>query len=184
MAMLFASLPVSSYDFESNGIFYKILSMDNLTVEVTYGDYTYKGIVSIPSHVTFGNAIFKVKSIGSRCFEGCQELLELSLPDEINNISYRSFFGCSSLKKVNLSPSVLYIGREAFQECISLKSINLPTSLKEIQYRTFSGCTGLTEIIIPANIKVIDEKAFEGTINIKKVTLEDSSEPIEIYGCY
>ena len=45
MAVLCAAMPVSAYDFETDGIYYNIISMADMEVEVTYRpNGTYGGM--------------------------------------------------------------------------------------------------------------------------------------------
>ena len=111
IAMLCASISASAYDFEVDGIYYKILSLEDLTCEVTYNSASassqnllfnekrtstigsldrsypsYKGDVSIPSMVNYKGREFTVTGIGEFAFLNCRELHSLTLPSTILNI--------------------------------------------------------------------------------------------------
>ena len=103
-----------AYDFEVDGIYYNVLSLSDLTCEVTYnaeneksgylGFYesrggsrgtsglsrtypSYKGEVIIPATVNYKGRELKVTGIGDYAFLNCSELTSLSLPSSITNIS-------------------------------------------------------------------------------------------------
>ena len=117
VAVLLCSATASAYDFEVDGIYYNILSMSYLTVEVTYGDNKYSGEVVIPSTVSYKSKTLTVKSIGFSAFEDC-----------------------SGLTSVTIGNSVTYIGSSAFDGCSSLTSITIPNSVASIGYNAFDGC--------------------------------------------
>ena len=62
LVLLITSSYLYAYDFEVDGIFYNITSIENKTVEVTYStDLNYQqNRVVIPSEVTWGNYNFTV----------------------------------------------------------------------------------------------------------------------------
>lgn len=108
--MLFAvSILANAYDFEVDGIYYNIVSLNDLTCEVTYdvsnqtykdlrfrggSQYSslstsypsYKGNVIIPEKVNYKGRELTVIGIGSFAFLNCSELTSLSLPSTISNI--------------------------------------------------------------------------------------------------
>ena len=56
----------SAYDFEADGVFYNITSIEKKTVEVTYSseqNYQQRKVV-IPSEVEWNGYLFKVEGIG------------------------------------------------------------------------------------------------------------------------
>lgn len=109
ITIICASLSASAYDFEVDGIYYNVLSLSDLTCEVTY-DYknystsklifvgawiteplttsypSYEGDVCIPQKVTYKNREFTVTSIGQYAFLNCTSLTSLTLPPTISNI--------------------------------------------------------------------------------------------------
>lgn len=73
-----------AYDFESDGFYYNILSLSDLTVQVTCSDVenesenktaTYSGDITIPKTVDYSGRTFTVTSINKYAF------------------TYRSFWG-------------------------------------------------------------------------------------------
>lgn len=111
-----------AYDFEVDGIYYNVLSLSDLTCEVTYNaenaktgylDFndrdgsgitrlsttypSYKGEVTIPATVNYKGRELKVTGIGYYAFLNCTELTVLSLPSSITSISevlVSSYFNC------------------------------------------------------------------------------------------
>ena len=62
--------------------------------------------------------------LGDSVFEGCKNLTEITLPDEISAIPPQAFYGCTSLTTVNAS-NVTEIESEAFCNCTSLTTLNV-----------------------------------------------------------
>ena len=139
------------YEFEADGINYRI-GEDN-TVSVIYKKGEYSGDVVIPSSVVYQGNTYSVTSIGSWAFAFCDDLTSVTIPN-----------------------SVTYIGDDAFQEC-SLTSITIPNSVTDIRFEAFRNC-GLTSVTIPSSVRSIGYGAFFGC-NLTTITSEIKN-PFEI----
>lgn len=133
----------SEYDFEVNDIYYNIISESNKTVEVTYRDRldpyessygsayrcTYWQGVTIPETVTYNGNTYRVIRIGDYAFanyngygidcgfitdEHLRGLLEISIPEGIEEIGEYAFMGCTSLNFILLPKTLKTIGEYAF----------------------------------------------------------------------
>ncbi len=118
MALVISSLSISSsaYDFEVDGIYYNVLSLDDMTCEVTYNadnrncqnmsfcwgsaslSYpSYSGSITIPAKVNYKGRELSVTRIGEYAFLNCTGLTSLSLPStitQIEEIQVSSYRGC------------------------------------------------------------------------------------------
>lgn len=123
IAMLLSILTSSAYDFKVDGIYYNVLSLDDLTCEVTYNAEneklqnlyfdknsgvaggtslsitypSYKGTVIVPEKVSYKGRTLTVTGVGRYAFLNCSELTSLSLPSSILNISevmISSYYDC------------------------------------------------------------------------------------------
>lgn len=63
------------------------------------------------------------KTIGTQAFYGCEQLVNVSMNDEVTRIESSAFFLCSSLEFIELPGTVSYIGRRAFNGCGKLKRV-------------------------------------------------------------
>ncbi len=108
-----------AYDFEVDGIFYNITSIEEKTVEVTYStDLNYQqNYIVIPAEVTWNNYVFSVKGIGRNAFDSG------NYPNKVDTII--------------ISKGIEYIGELAFQ-CQRLKKIQIPNTVKTIGSNAFS----------------------------------------------
>lgn len=87
--VLLGTMVAQAYDFEVDGIYYNILSLDDMTFEVTYKSNTsgkyispYSGSIQIPSTV----AGYTVTAIGDYAFDGCENLLEVTIPETVTSM--------------------------------------------------------------------------------------------------
>lgn len=109
-----------------------------------------------------------VKHIESNCFEGCAELVEVRLSEQILTISEKCFMGCKKLVTVNVPATVKSIQNCAFYECFSLSDIVLPEGLERIYSGAFMYCNSLKNINFPSTLIGIGEAAFS-TSGLTKV---------------
>ena len=107
-------------------------------------------------------------------FQGCTNLVAVTLPPNITRIHNRAFMGCSSLKYVYGMPdAVTVLGDATFSGCSSLTSINLPASLLMINTNLFYGCSSLRWINIPEGVTYYGDEAFAGCSALTKVTVNN-----------
>ena len=140
------------YDFLIDGIYYSILTDDNLAVSVVDvsipSTAPYWVEITIPSKVYYGGTWLTVKEIGSSAFSVFRnnedhDLSKLTLPNTIEIIRGSAFYG--------ISPSFNTNG--AYQ--------TLPSSLRIIESYAFGQC-GISEVKIPASVESIGYYAFGG----------------------
>lgn len=189
MMILMSFLPASSYDFEVDNKYYNVISLDDMTCELTcmkeenYESNVYKGDIVVPSEVSYNGKTFSVIRIGSYAFRNSSEALTITLPNSINTIGYSAFKDCTKLKNINLPDGITDIGSSAFDSCEALESISIPKGLKEIPGDMLYRCASLREIIIPSNITRIGAEAFNRS-GIERVIIEDSESAIELKGSF
>ena len=110
VAMLLTYLSASAYKFEVDGIYYSIVSLQDLTCEVVAGDEGYTGDVVIPAEITYNNRTLSVISIAKSAFDCCSSLTSIELPNSVTSIGESAFDGCSSLTSIEIPNSVTSIG--------------------------------------------------------------------------
>lgn len=183
------SVSASAYDFEVDGIYYNVVSLSDLTCEVTYKDSegaSYTGDVKIPSTVTYNRKTLSVTSVGEMAFRLCPELTSVEIPNSVIAIGASAFARSASLNSVKLGSSVTSIGKSAFFHCASLASIEIPNSVTSIGSDMFAGCTSLTSIGIPNSVTNIEYNAFYGCTSLASIEMPNSVTGIgnkAFYGC-
>ena len=129
--------------------------------------------IVIPSEVTeIGGFVFAnsgvrkvvigsgVKIIGRGAFKNCKTLMEISLPNGLEEIGASAFEDCVGLQKVYIGDLTKTIGEKAFKGCGTLVEVYLPEDLEEIGASAFENCVGLQKIYGGSKIKRIGDAAF------------------------
>lgn len=95
VAVLLCSIVASAHDFEADGIYYNIISVNDLTVAVTYKGNSYdeisneySGEVIIPETIAYKSKVLKVTSIGDDAFSDCSGLTSIEIPNSVTTIQY------------------------------------------------------------------------------------------------
>ena len=175
---------LSAYDFEENGIFFKILSAEDNTIEITaknqdaYYSNGYKGDVVIPSTVTHDKNEYKVVGIGNCCFQNCDSLLSITLPETIEYIGTMSFYDCRRLSEIDFPKSLKNINEGAFMGCQELRRIAIPDNVETLEGNIFRGCRNLYEVEIGNGIKLLPYGLFSDCNNLQVVYLGNKIEQI------
>lgn len=105
-------------------------------------------------------------------FHGLHSLTAVNLPSVVSIDRY-AFQGCDNLKELHLGNDLTTIGHWAFDGCPIEGVLSFGESLKSIGAFAFSnkeGAYGLTEIKLDSNVNTIWEEAFTGHDNINKIT--------------
>lgn len=125
-----------------------------------------------------------IYSLGSHAFYGCENLEEITLPENVGHIGYslsrddlgfsHTFDGCINLKSVKFSEKAWNdydTCKGLFKNCVNLKEVKLPDTISCIPESTFENCENLEEITIPDKVCMISKNAFKGCKKLKKVHL-------------
>ena len=204
--LLLFSIKSFAYDFEVDGIYYKIL-VDKLNeVEVVplssqVSPYTYSIIV--PSTVTYEGTSYTVTAIGDFACLNCSNLTHVELPNTIQyigksafgnigassikipdsciSIGVGAFSGCRKLEDVILSNNLVEINTDAFNYCIQLSSISLPNTLTTIGNSAFSQCENLQSVEMGESVQSIGDSAFQLCKKLNSISLPNSIENIGSY---
>ena len=147
IAVLLCSATASAYDFEVDGIYYNILSISDLTVQVTAGENKYSGEVIIPSTVSYKSKTLTVTSIGGYAFYKCDGLTSVIIGNSVTSIGDYAFYECDGLTSVIIGNSVTSIGERAFEYCSGLTSVIIGNSVTSIGKLAFYECKGLKTVI-------------------------------------
>lgn len=140
------------YDYEINGIYYKVTDEVDQTVKVVSNPNAggYQGEITIPdifyvSIGAMGSKAWYVTEIGNRAFSQCAELTKVIMPNTIKTIDEYAFYRCEKLTYVLIPESVTEIKEHAFYGCKNAE-IHYKTSNNAFE-RTdyvFTGCTNAT----------------------------------------
>ncbi len=79
-------------------------------------------------------------------FQGCKNLQEVILPDNLTSIESYSFNACTNLRKIFIPEQLVTIKSSAFDSCFNLKSVILSNNIKIIEDYVFANCSSLTDV--------------------------------------
>lgn len=101
LLLLLFCTALGAQDFKVDGIYYNILSEEDMTVAVTSHkdaerkpDKRYSGVVKISSTVTYKKKNYKVVAVGASAFKDCSALTSIELSEGIVEIGESAFSGC------------------------------------------------------------------------------------------
>lgn len=185
--MLIAAINTFAYDFESNGIYYKILSKEKHTCAVTYQSETsskeYAGNLVIPSTVQDNDGVdYTVSAISDYAFWGCVELQNVVIPNTVTEIRDDAFGRCSSLSNITFQSGhkELYLSDHnrqgpLFAEC-SLDSVFIGRNLTSKTYvayiessSPFSESKLLRSVYVSDSVTYIGKYCFRDCENLEHV---------------
>ena len=111
------------------------------------------------------------KNFYFRNLTNLKNLTEIDLRKEtIQSIPKNCFNNCNLLTSIKLPETLKVIGENAFLNCNNLIEIDLSnTIVKEIPKHCFDECTSLNSILFPETLEVIDECAFFNCENLQSI---------------
>ncbi len=192
IAMCMAWLPqataaTSTYDFESNGLYYTIT--DTLP-ETGYAGKVkvvapptgkYDGEVTVPASffvtTSHNRYRFLVSTIGDNAFAS-STVTKVTLPTTIVTIGDNAFLNCQRLDSVKIADNAFdkfklkEIGANAFRNCYVLSGFHFGKYLQSIGEAAFCYCYNLSDLTLQRSA-AIATKAFMGS-GIKSLTLPDT----------
>lgn len=175
----FSNITAKDYDFEYNGIYYRITSSS--TVAVTFKDRnynSYSGSVNIPQTVTHDGTTYTVTAIGRGAFWQSTGLTAVSIPNTVTLIDYAAFYSCTALTSVTIPNSVTELGQYCFQGCTALQQVVIGSSVTNIPMQCFLYCESLSQVTIPASVKEIGTYAFGYCTRLTTATMQNGVESI------
>lgn len=115
----------------------------------------------------------KVNKLSDFCFNACDTIKTIYIPDSVQNIGEYAFPNCSSLKEVNIPSGITEIRKAAFFKNTSLENIIIPDTVTKIGDSAFNGCISLTAITIPDSVVDIGFIAFGNVPTEGELTCSD-----------
>jgi len=187
----------ADYDFEVDGLYYKITSLTEFTCQVVPGDNSYEGDIVVPEKVSYKSKTLDVTSVyfkdcdnlssveipntvielASECFSGCEKLTSVKLPHGITVIPDGCFSSCKSLKSIKIPDNVETIGSSAFYHCESLEKVEW-SGLYNVPDYCFSGCYNLKNVKIGEGCETLGERAFAGCSSLESFTMPNTVKTI------
>jgi hypothetical protein len=141
--------------------------------------------VKIPNNVkTLGTRAFRdcknllsahigtgLSEIPNYAFDSCSQLMSLTIREGITQIGQYAFQDCKDLIVVVIPGSVVKIDSYAFKNCTKLFNLGFNEGLKSIGTNTFLDCTELDFVKFPNSLTTIGEYAFKGCIKLATIMM-------------
>ena len=113
--------------------------------------------------------------IGPKCFEYCENLTSIEIPNSVEYFGEGAFEGCTGFPIVN---NIRYAGPYAIESIDkSVSGLFLRRETKWIGRDVFKGCGNITSVRLPISVTGIAEEAFSET-HIETIKLPDSLKTI------
>ena len=139
--------------YSEDGLWMYNIYEDGSAFSVTCQDKTVTE-VEVPSEID-GHTVTMIEV---DCFNGCEDLKTVKIPDTVTVIDDYSFYKCSSLENVEMPKHLKKIGFQAFYGCSSLTQADIPVTVEEIELLAWDGCTNMEAVHIdPKNQYYKDE---------------------------
>lgn len=108
-------------------------------------------------------------AIRDKAFQGCTNLISITIPDGVTSIGDAAFRSCSSTTNIKIPNSVNSIGASAFENCRSLKSVVIPDGVTSIGSYMFAHSSSIINVKIPDSVTSIAHHAFYNCQNIEGI---------------
>ncbi len=190
-ALIFSCATVANaYDFEVNGIYYRIYGGNCVLVTFNWDPYSaptgglYAGNVVIPETVAYNGIDYRVTGIEYNAFYDCPALLSVKIPNSVTTIGPLAFYRCSALTSIEIPSSVETIEYNAFEKCGALESIMVDEN--NVAYDSRNNCNALIETatntllrgcentVIPHSVTSIGSYAFDDCITLTSIEIPNS----------
>ena len=156
---------VEEYIDRTTGFHFKIVGNE---ITITGAEDDVK-VANIPSTIDGKN----VTTIGNNAFDGRNDILQITIPETVENIEGFAFRGCENITEIKLPNGLVSLGSGAFYNCKSLKEIEIPCNL--INGSTFRGCTKLEKVTFTNNVTTIGASAyFQECVSLKEIYIPSS----------
>ena len=166
-------LPESVERIEDLAFYKAKLTSIHIPRRVTYlGSSTFS--YSTVETVTFDEDS-QLNYIDRWCFNRCEQLKSIVLPDNVETLRDFVFMECYALESAVLPAALKKLDEQTFIRCSSLESLVLQEGLETVAKSAVSNSGKLTELVIPSTVTAIGDYAFEYATELKTLTFTEGS---------
>lgn len=109
---------------------------------------------------------------GHKLYLKGEELIDLTIPDNISSIRKNAFIGCHSLQSVTMGDDVQYIDDSAFSGCPYLIDFAMGNNVNSLGASVFSNCAKLKNLTIPQSVTSIGSYAFRNCTGMTNINYD------------
>ena len=143
----------------------------------------FKNVTSLQSVklaycLTYGN----ISTIDASAFEGCVNLTDINLSDELTTINGLAFYN-TGLTEITVPASLTKItAASAAGKTVSpfaggvLRKVTFADGVTKSLQGMFMGTTSLEEVVLPESLKTIDQNTFKDCSGLKKLSVVKSDQ--------
>lgn len=138
------------------------------------GDNAFTGVIksgyhyySALAHVELPDSLVR---IGDAAFSECGNLLDLRLPDGLQEIG-KNAFNNTALRKISIPDGVKTLSNGMFNGATGLKELRLENGLETIEKGFIGGNECLKRLYIPETVTTIEEAALDDNLPSGKITI-------------
>ena len=114
-----------------------------------------------------------VKRLGAGVFRA-STLVDIVLPDSIEEISTACFRDCLKLERIVLPSKITYLSEALFRGCANLREVIIPNDVVEMKEAVFNGCSSLEEVRLPDSLSVMTDGGFYGCSALRRLTIPET----------
>lgn len=122
-----------------------------------------QGKLVIPSSVDRKNVKVLGNGVKEDGFLSGTPIVEVVIPEGVEELGEGSFHGCRSLKKVVFPSSLRILRENCFERCLGLDSVDIPEGLERIESDVFND-TSIKSLTFPSTVRFFGRAGFTPTI--------------------
>ena len=137
---------------------------------------------AVPEHVVIPGTLggLRLDSIGSRAFNGCTNLVSITIPPGIKSFGFEAFGWCSKLTAVNVESLKHWCGIAFSDWEYGYSRTNLGSNPLSTGAGLYTNGVLITDFVLPTNVFSIAGNAFYGYRSLKSVRLHDKIDTIAV----
>ena len=175
--MAVSAVTAHAYDIEDNGIYYNVVSLDEMTLAVAGGNWV--GDVVIPSSVIYNGRKFTVTKIESKAMIGLNDLVSVTLPSTIKEIEESAIYVYE--RSQGGAPFHLYIPKDNQIETLGWQAMVMHYGetntlyFPKLRKYGFNAVRGVSAISIPPRVEFLTDGSRISFGWNRKVVFEEGS---------
>lgn len=115
-----------------------------------------------------------ITSIGIDAFNTCSNLINIQLPDTIQDIGTNAFINCSKIN-IDIPKDIISLSASAFKGCTNIDHVTINgIDGVTICDSAFQNCTNISSVDLGKNVLSVGNNVFTGCTKIKTATLPQS----------
>ncbi len=150
---------------ESEGLKFRIVSVEKRICAVTGIEEGYGGTVYIPAYADISGVRYKVQNVDNSAFYMNNDIVRIVLPETTVRIGRFAFYNCQNLTEVITRSAINNIDTYAFASCPALKSVYLGLGIVAIAQGVFSNCPSLKTIYYALSEEIFSNVYIEADLS-------------------